>query len=57
LNYGVGRLANVVGPMLVAFLFTHYGYLSVFIYIGALWVAVALVIGIFGPNTRGRILT
>jgi putative MFS transporter len=56
LAYGVGRLANVFGPLLVAFLFTHYGYTSVFVYIAACWVLVAVTIGIFGPLTKGRTL-
>jgi putative MFS transporter len=29
LTYGVGRLANGFGPLLIAFLYTHYGYTSV----------------------------
>jgi len=56
LAYGVGRLANVFGPLLVAFLFTHYGYTSVFVYIAACWVLVAIIIGSFGPLTKGRTL-
>jgi MFS transporter, putative metabolite:H+ symporter len=56
LAYGVGRLANVVGPLLVAFLFTHHGYTSVFVYIATCWVLVAIIIGIFGPLTKGRTL-
>jgi putative MFS transporter len=54
LAYGVGRLANVFGPLLVAFLFTHYGYTSVFIYIATCWLLVAITIGVFGPLTKGR---
>jgi MFS transporter, putative metabolite:H+ symporter len=57
LAYGVGRLANVSGPLFVAFLFNHYGYTSVFIYIAACWSLVAITIGIFGPLTKGRTLT
>ena len=56
LTYGVGRLANAFGPLLVAFLYGHYGYASVFVYVAATWVLVALAIGGFGPLTRGRIL-
>jgi len=56
LAYGVGRLANVFGPLFVAFLFNHYGYTSVFIYIAACWLLVAITIGIFGPLTKGRTL-
>jgi len=28
LAYGAGRLANVAGPVLIAFLFTHLGYIK-----------------------------
>lgn len=56
-GYGIGRLANAFGPLLVAFLFIHYGYLSVFVYIALTWLLVALIVGVFGPKTRGRSLT
>ncbi len=56
LVYGIGRLANGIGPLIVAFLFTHYGYISVFVYIAAIWLAVAFIIATFGPKTKGRIL-
>jgi putative MFS transporter len=53
-TYGIGRLSNAAGPFAIAYLFTHYGYQSVFVYIAACWVAVALAIGFFGPKTKGR---
>ncbi|HEY4380607.1 MAG TPA: MFS transporter [Acidobacteriaceae bacterium] len=56
LTYGAGRLANTVGPLGVAFLLNHYGYGSVFVYIAACWIMVALIVGLFGPYTRGRLL-
>ena len=56
IGYGVGRLANFFGPLLVAFLFTNYGYMSVFVYIAATWLMVAVIISIFGPKTKGRTL-
>ena len=56
LVYGIGRLANGIGPLVIAFLFTHYGYMSVFVYIAAIWLAVAFIIGTFGPKTKGRVL-
>ena len=56
LTYGVGRLANVFGPLLVAYLFNHYGYASVFTYIAVMWLLVAIIIGAFGPFTKGRTL-
>jgi len=56
IGYGVGRLANGFGPLIVAFLFTHYGYMSVFIYIAATWLMCAIIISAFGPKTKGRTL-
>ena len=56
LCYGVGRLANVAGPLIVAFLFNRYGYKSVFVYVAAMWLLVAVVLSAFGPLTRGRTL-
>ena len=53
-TYGVGRLSNAFGPLLIAFLFTNYGYLTVFVYIAACWLVVAAAIGLLGPLTRGR---
>jgi MFS transporter, putative metabolite:H+ symporter len=52
LAYGAGRLANVFGPLIVAFLYNHYGYTSVFLYIAMSWVLVALIIGGFGLRSR-----
>jgi putative MFS transporter len=54
LSYGVGRLANVVGPFIVSTIFAATGYLPVFIYIAACWLLVAVVVGGFGPATTGR---
>ncbi|MCL6631832.1 MAG: MFS transporter [Alicyclobacillus herbarius] len=56
LVYGVGRLANVFGPMIVVFFFNSYGYKSVFVYIAATWIILAVVTAVFGPRTRGRAL-
>jgi putative MFS transporter len=57
LTYGIGRLANVFGPLVVAFLFIHHGYTSVFLYLAACWVIVAAAVTFFGPTiepqTRG----
>ena len=44
------------GPPLVAYLFGHYGYTSVFVYIAACWASVAILITAFGPRTKGRAL-
>ncbi|MDE1951492.1 MAG: MFS transporter [Betaproteobacteria bacterium] len=56
LTYGVGRLANVLGPFVVSTLFEAYGYGSVFIYIAACWLVVSAVVGLFGTSTTGRSL-
>ncbi len=56
LAYGVGRLANAFGPLFVAWLFTSYGYTSVFEYIAVCWAMVAILVTVFGPKTRGRAL-
>lgn len=50
--YGVGRLANIAGPFIVAGLFSGFGYIWVFVYIAACWVVAALAVGLFGPDTR-----
>jgi putative MFS transporter len=49
--YGIGRLANIVGPLVVAAIFTGAGYVWVFVYIGACWLVVAAAIGFFGPRS------
>ncbi|WP_018915220.1 MFS transporter [Thiomonas sp. FB-6] len=56
LTYGVGRLANVLGPFVVSGLFEAYGYGSVFVYIAACWLVVSAVVGLFGTSTTGRSL-
>ena len=55
-SYGLGRLGNAFGPLLVAYLFNHYGYTSVFAYIAVSWAMVAILITTFGPRTKGRAL-
>jgi len=49
--YGTGRLANIVGPLIVAAIFSGAGYVWVFVYISACWLVVAVAVGIFGPRT------
>lgn len=51
LSYGVGRLANIAGPPIVAAIYGGAGYTWVFVYIAACWILVALTIGVFGPAT------
>jgi len=56
LAYGLGRLANTGGPLVLAFIYDHYTYTSVFVYLAMCWVVVAITIGFFGLSTKGRIL-
>jgi MFS transporter, putative metabolite:H+ symporter len=55
-TYGIGRLSNAAGQWVIAFLFTSYGYTSVFAYIAACWLVVAAAVAAAGPLTRGRTL-
>ncbi len=54
LTYGIGRLANIVGPLIVSALYLSSGYASVFVYVAATWVVVAVAVGIWGPKTHFR---
>jgi putative MFS transporter len=54
LTYGIGRLANVFGPLLVSLLFPRYGYVSVFFYIATCWIAVSITVALFGPSSIVR---
>lgn len=56
LTYGVGRLANVMGPFLVIFFYSRMGYQSVFAYIAFCWLICAVVVAAFGPRTRAKTL-
>jgi putative MFS transporter len=55
-SYGIGRLGNALGPLIVAYLFGTYGYTSVFGYIAFCWALVAILVTMFGPRTKGRTL-
>ena len=55
-SYGIGRLGNALGPLIVAYLFGTYGYTSVFAYIAVCWAMVAILVTAFGPRTKGRTL-
>lgn len=52
--YGIGRLANILGPFIVAAVLNGLGYVWVFVYIALCWVLTAVVVGFFGPNTARR---
>jgi len=55
LVYGAGRLGNAFGPLVIAFLFTHYGYVTVLGYIALLWVICGTLL-LCGPKTKGTAL-
>jgi MFS transporter, putative metabolite:H+ symporter len=51
-SYGLGRLSNAAGPLIVAALYQTSGYASVFYFIAGTWLAGAIVLAVFGPRTR-----
>jgi putative MFS transporter len=52
LSYGLGRLSNAAGPLIIAALYNGSGYQSVFFFIAATWLVGAVAVGIFGRKTR-----
>jgi hypothetical protein len=52
----VGRLANIFGPLIEAFLLNQYGDKSASVYLAVVWVRVAALVGAWGPPTRARML-
>ncbi|HTJ64820.1 MAG TPA: MFS transporter [Alphaproteobacteria bacterium] len=56
LAYGVGRLANVVNPFIVAAISDDLGYPYVFAYIAGAWAVTAAIAAAFGARTTGRAL-
>ncbi|MBV2355459.1 MFS transporter [Streptomyces sp. J2-1] len=53
-SYGLGRLSNAFGPLIIAALYNTSGYRSVFIFIAATWLVGAMVLAAFGPRTMRR---
>lgn len=53
-SYGLGRLSNAAGPLIIAGLYTGSGYQSVFFFIAGTWLFGAIVLAIFGPKTRPK---
>ncbi|WP_432561703.1 MFS transporter [Kineococcus sp. SYSU DK003] len=51
-SYGLGRLSNAVGPLVIAGLYSGSGYRSVFYFIAGTWLVGAVVLAVFGPRTR-----
>lgn len=56
-SYGLGRLSNAAGPLIVAALYTGSGYRSVFFFIAGTWLVGAVVLAVFGPRTRPSAVT
>ena len=54
ISYGVGRLSNAAGPLIIAALYQGSGYQSVFAFIAGTWIVGAVVVALFGPRTRRR---
>ncbi|MFH8465253.1 MFS transporter [Streptomyces sp. NPDC017991] len=51
-SYGLGRLSNAAGPLIVAALYTGHGYRSVFYFIAGTWLVGAVALAAFGARTR-----
>jgi putative MFS transporter len=52
--YGAGRLANVANAFVIAAIYTNFGYIAVFCYIGGAWALTAVTTLAFGPKTTWR---
>jgi putative MFS transporter len=50
-SYGLGRLLNAIGPLVIAGLYTGVGYRSVFYFIAGAWLVGAVTLAVFGPRT------
>lgn len=55
LTYGIGRFSNMFGPLIISAIYTGNGYMKVFVFIAACWLASAIVL-CFGPRTSNRSL-
>ncbi|MDT2005713.1 MFS transporter [Rhodococcus opacus] len=51
-SYGLGRLSNAFGPLIIAALYTGSGYQSVFYFIAGSWLIGAVALAVFGPKNR-----
>lgn len=52
ISYGLGRLSNAAGPLIIAALYNQSGYQSVFYFIAGTWMVGAVALAVFGPRTR-----
>ncbi len=53
-TYSLGRIANVANAFIIAAVFTHLGYMAVFVYIAGAWIATGVLTLAFGPRTTGQ---
>ncbi|MFM0077039.1 MFS transporter [Paraburkholderia sediminicola] len=53
LIYGVGRMANIIGPFIVSGLYGAFGYYSVFMYIVTCFLIGGAIVAVFGPKSTG----
>ena len=51
-SYGLGRLSNAIGPLIIAAIYTGSGYQAVFFFIAGTWLFGAIVLALFGASTR-----
>jgi putative MFS transporter len=56
MTYGLGRLSNVAGPFIVAWVYAGLGYEAVFGFVAGCYVLRGLGYAIYGPRTTGRSL-
>lgn len=52
ITYGLGRLSNAAGPLIIAALYDRTGYQSVFCFIAGTWMVGAVALAVFGPRSR-----
>lgn len=52
-TYGIGRVSNVLGPIVISYFIIHLGNMSVFSLIAATWIGSAVALS-FGPKTNKR---
>ena len=50
--YGIGRLSNMIGPLLISFIYAGYGYQFVFYFIAGTWMFGAIALVFMGINTK-----
>lgn len=52
ITYGIGRLSNAAGPLIIAAIYGAAGYSTVFLFIAGTWFFGALVVGLLGRRTK-----